>query len=180
MRQKVRKAFTLVEILIVVVILGILAAIVIPQFTSATRQAQGGNMLSQLESINSQVELFRAQYNAYPQDVAADATNPWESDLTPPGRPTIEGGMIGAGLLKEVPRNPINSQFAVATAPAADVGWVWLVRTVNGRTLGQYFAMGLNNDPADNTPDADGVYGEVIIDSAGQPGFKAPTGWAAP
>ncbi|MEO1279645.1 MAG: prepilin-type N-terminal cleavage/methylation domain-containing protein, partial [Planctomycetota bacterium] len=36
MRAQVRKAFTLVEILIVVVILGILAAIVIPQFTSAS------------------------------------------------------------------------------------------------------------------------------------------------
>ena len=40
MRAQVRKAFTLVEILIVVVILGILAAIVIPQFTSASEDAQ--------------------------------------------------------------------------------------------------------------------------------------------
>ena len=35
MRNTARKGFTLVEILIVVIILGILAAIVIPQFTSA-------------------------------------------------------------------------------------------------------------------------------------------------
>ena len=38
------KGFTLVEILIVVVILGILAAIVVPQFTNATQDAQGGNL----------------------------------------------------------------------------------------------------------------------------------------
>ena len=40
MRNRVSKAFTLVEILIVVVILGILAAIVIPQFTNASQEAQ--------------------------------------------------------------------------------------------------------------------------------------------
>ncbi|MHC4286068.1 MAG: type IV pilin protein [Planctomycetota bacterium] len=38
--MKAEKGFTLVEILIVVVILGILAAIVIPQFTSASVDAK--------------------------------------------------------------------------------------------------------------------------------------------
>jgi general secretion pathway protein G len=63
MRNKVRKAFTLVEILIVVVILGILAAIVIPQFTNATEDAQGGNIKAQLQSLQNQIELFRARHN---------------------------------------------------------------------------------------------------------------------
>ncbi len=40
MRTQVKRAFTLIEILIVVVILGILAAIVIPQFTSASQDAK--------------------------------------------------------------------------------------------------------------------------------------------
>lgn len=63
MRNKVSKAFTLVEILIVVVILGILAAIVIPQFTNASEEAQGGNVKSQLQTIRSQIELFRVRNN---------------------------------------------------------------------------------------------------------------------
>ena len=63
MRNRVRKAFTLVEILIVVVILGILAAIVIPQFTNASEEAQGGNVKSQLQTIRSQIELFRVRNN---------------------------------------------------------------------------------------------------------------------
>ena len=60
-RRTVRKAFTLVEILIVVVILGILAAIVVPQFTNATQDAQAGNLKAQLSSLNRQIELYRAR-----------------------------------------------------------------------------------------------------------------------
>jgi prepilin-type N-terminal cleavage/methylation domain-containing protein len=51
---KSRKGFTLVEILIVVIILGILAAIVIPQFTNASEDARKSNMRSQLQTLRSQ------------------------------------------------------------------------------------------------------------------------------
>ena len=54
-----RRGFTLIEILIVVVILGILAAIVIPQFTNASQDAQVSAVKSQLQTIRSQVELYR-------------------------------------------------------------------------------------------------------------------------
>ena len=50
-----RKGFTLVEILIVVIILGILAAIVIPQFTSASSDARQSSLTSQLQTLRSQV-----------------------------------------------------------------------------------------------------------------------------
>ena len=63
MRQRMKKAFTLVEILIVVVILGILAAIVVPQFTNASTEAQAGNVATQLQTIRGQIELFRVRNN---------------------------------------------------------------------------------------------------------------------
>jgi len=61
--MKAEKGFTLVEILIVVVILGILAAIVIPQFTGASQEAKESALLSNIQAMRSQIELFKIQHN---------------------------------------------------------------------------------------------------------------------
>ncbi|MHC5062269.1 MAG: competence type IV pilus major pilin ComGC [Planctomycetota bacterium] len=64
MKTKLTKAgFTLVEILIVVVILGILAAIVIPQFTQASTEARENSLKANLQTIRSQIELYKIQHN---------------------------------------------------------------------------------------------------------------------
>jgi general secretion pathway protein G len=61
--MKAKSGFTLVEILIVVVILGILAAIVIPQFTEASTEAKLSSLCTDLQTIRSQIELFKVQHN---------------------------------------------------------------------------------------------------------------------
>ena len=58
------KAFTLVEILIVVIILGILAAIVIPQFSNATQNARASMLADNLRIMRTQVMVFKAQHNS--------------------------------------------------------------------------------------------------------------------
>jgi general secretion pathway protein G len=64
-----RKGFTLVEILIVVIILGILAAIVIPQFTNASEDARQSSVRSSLQTLRSQIELYKLQHlDQYPLD----------------------------------------------------------------------------------------------------------------
>ena len=60
-----RKGFTLIEILIVVIILGILAAIVIPQFTNASKEAKQSSLVTQVQSMRSQIALFKLQHNDY-------------------------------------------------------------------------------------------------------------------
>ena len=54
-RRTNKGGFTLVEILIVVIILGILAAIVIPQFTNASQDARKSSLSSQLQTVRSQI-----------------------------------------------------------------------------------------------------------------------------
>src|SRR5690242_14736958 len=67
MLARTRKTgFTLVEILIVVIILGILAAIVIPQFTNASTEARESNVRSQLQTLRSQIELYKLQHKDVP------------------------------------------------------------------------------------------------------------------
>lgn len=137
MKRTIRKAFTLVEILIVVVILGILAAIVVPQFTNATQDAQAGNIKSQLDTLNNQIELFRARTNNYPDFSSA----------------TVWDTMITGGYIKNPPRNPFNGLSDVSVGSSTATGWVW--------ANNQLFASNFNNDPNDSTADADGVYGQV-------------------
>jgi general secretion pathway protein G len=66
--RQARSAFTLVEILIVVVILGILAAIVVPQFTNASDDARIGAFITSLKTYADACEYFTAKEGAYPPD----------------------------------------------------------------------------------------------------------------
>jgi general secretion pathway protein G len=80
-RRNHTKGFTLVEILIVVIILGILAAIVIPQFTNASEDARKSSLTSQLQTLRSQVELYKLQHrDQYP---TSDGTlsGDWDWDM---------------------------------------------------------------------------------------------------
>jgi len=63
-----RSGFTLVEILVVVVILGILAAIVIPQFAFAGEAAKQTIFISNLRSFAQAAAVYRHENNAYPLD----------------------------------------------------------------------------------------------------------------
>ncbi len=64
-----KSGFTLVEILIVVIILGILAAIVIPQFSNASTEARESAMRAMQQTVRSQVELYKLQHtDLYPTD----------------------------------------------------------------------------------------------------------------
>ena len=99
-RKTVAKGFTLVEILIVVVILGILAAIVVPQFTNAANEARTGNIATQVSTMENQLELYAAQNNgAYP--TVAELQADWAV-------------MIDGDYLKELPINPFDNTSAVS------------------------------------------------------------------
>jgi general secretion pathway protein G len=102
--MRAKSGFTLVEILIVVVILGILAAIVIPQFTDASTEAKTSSLASDLQTMRSQIELYKIQHNDVPPSYANFA-----AQMT--GTTDVAGATTGTDYgpyMQKVPTNPFN------------------------------------------------------------------------
>jgi general secretion pathway protein G len=120
-----KSGFTLVEILIVVIILGILAAIVIPQFTNASTNARVASTVSQLQSLRSQIQLYKLQHNDTLPDLVANQWSQFMSKTDVTGSTTATTGLNFGPYLESTPSNPLNGFSAVAAAPAASTGWVY-------------------------------------------------------
>ena len=64
-----KKGFTLVELMIVVLILGALAAIAIPRILGGANTAKANACATNIDMINSQIELYYANTGSYPADL---------------------------------------------------------------------------------------------------------------
>ena len=117
--MKSKRGFTLVEILIVVVILGILAAIVIPQFTNASTEAKLSSLKSDLQTVRSQIELYKIQHDDSPPTAALFVTQMTVPDAN------------GGPYMQKVPVNPFSGGDSVT---ADGSGGDWKLETASGVT----------------------------------------------
>ena len=144
--KALKSGFTLIEILIVVIILGILAAIVIPQFTEASSEARESTLVSNLHTLRSQIGLYKVQHDdVLPGDTTAngvpdDAAN-FEADLI--GQTDVEGnvGTEFGPYMQNVPENPFitstdagaNVMFSIGTGAApGDNSSHWYIDDATG------------------------------------------------
>jgi len=79
-----KKAFTLVELMIVVLILGALAAIAIPRIMGGYKSAKINACKTNIDIMNSQIELYYSNIGAWPVQLS-DVTG--EPNYFPDGKP---------------------------------------------------------------------------------------------
>ncbi|MEX0701693.1 MAG: prepilin-type N-terminal cleavage/methylation domain-containing protein [Planctomycetales bacterium] len=138
-----RAGFTLVEVLIVVVILGILAATVLPQFTTATGDAQETAIRQNLQTLRSLIQTYRMHHNdrvpaAGTTDAALFVDQLVKSSDADGTVGDIGTKPFGPYLVGQFPSNPYNNLRTVkvvnsATIGAADDGTGWLYSSVTGQ-----------------------------------------------
>lgn len=65
-KHRNQKGFTLIELMIVIAIIGILAAIAIPQFSSYRAKSFNTASVSDIRNIRTDLEAYYAENEAYP------------------------------------------------------------------------------------------------------------------
>lgn len=125
MRRK--SGITLVEILIVLVILGILSAILIPQYAEASNQAKEARLIKALQTIRSKIELYKIQHN---NDLPGAGSATIEQAIT--GLTDVNGDVAataGTGVygpyLEKLPKNPFTDGRGIngTAADGSPQGW---------------------------------------------------------
>lgn len=102
-----RSAFTLIEIMVVIIILGLLAAFVIPNITGKSEEAKQKLVCIQMKSLNESLKMFKVDNGAYPtteEGLKALLQNPNPDEYT---SYSASGYLEG----KALPKDPWNKPY---------------------------------------------------------------------
>lgn len=117
-----KSGFTLVEILIVVIILGILAAVVIPQFANASGDTRESSVMANLKAFRSQLQLYRAQHqDLWPDDIASQMTT--FTDVDGNTNATYTSTFRFGPYMVRIPPNPWTGSDTITTVTGVDTAY---------------------------------------------------------
>ena len=158
--KRIQAGFTLVELLIVVIILAVLAAIIVPQFSSATIDAKEAALDANLARMRSAIELFQAQHGGmYPGSVATS------------GGTCPSGGTAGTGTANSAQALLDHMlMYSDGTGKTCSVGDATF-------KYGPYVRKGI---PHDSITGKGSVAADIVVTSTGAPIVPSATtgGWA--
>jgi general secretion pathway protein G len=136
-----RRGFTLIEIMVVMVILGILAGLIIPRIMGRPEEARRTKARIQIESIETALKLYKLDNGSYPtteQGLQALVEPPSAGNLASAWR---EGGYLEKG---RVPKDPWDNEY-VYLCPGIHGDFDLVSYGADGETGGEGKDMDINN-----------------------------------
>ena len=133
-RARRRRGFTLVELLVVIVVLAVLAAIVLPKFMDSSRRSKEAALRSDLKLLRNAVGLFQTDTGSYPlslADLAATAAPAKGYDATGAQQNITVADWHGP-YLQAVPTDPIGGAAFTYVTTSPNVGKVTSSTAGNG------------------------------------------------
>lgn len=126
--------FTLVELLIVISVLGILAAIVVPMYSDANQKTRTSALQSDLYKVRGLIEVYKSQHNDQPPASAGDSSADFERRMTSTTDINGDEGLDYGPYINKLPKNPYNEKTTVRidNAPAGANTHGWRFDTVYG------------------------------------------------
>ena len=142
-------AFTLMEVLIVVVVVGLLATLVIPKFSAANQQTKQNSLKDDLQYLRTQIAVFKAQHQEVPpgypngDPTAAPTTDAFALQMTQHTSIACQANQNYSSnyqygpYLKQLPANPMNSLSTLTMVgnnqpmpdPDGRTGWIYKAQT---------------------------------------------------
>jgi prepilin-type N-terminal cleavage/methylation domain-containing protein len=143
--KKRDQGFTIVELLIVIVVIGILALLVITTYSGIQQKARNSKRQTDIQSLQTQMEAYYSQNGHYPSlgnmnTASWRQTNMKSLDpgaLTDPSNPTQSATLVAAPVAKSYAYAVTDTNGASCEADATNCAQYTLTATYEGTVQGQ-------------------------------------------
>ncbi len=134
-KNRNKRGFSLIELLVVVVIISVLAMIIIPKFADSGRRSKESSLHSDLSQLRSSIANYQADTGYYPTaltDLTATAAPANGVDSTGASQPITASNWHGPYIQTSIPTDPVSNGAFTYTATGPNTGKIVSSATGNG------------------------------------------------